>query len=98
MNHGSFFRSDVVDAILVKFPSVNFSIVIGINFAEEIVKSFLNHFFVEEAMGFQFFSDPSLELSFFKNVAAVTVMLKEDVLNEFLAEGIHFQLVQSMIL
>ena len=96
---GSFFivGSDVVDAILVKLPSVDLSVVVGVNFAEEVVEAFLHHLFVEVTMGFELVSDPTLELSLFENVAAIAVVLQEDVLNEFLAERIHFN-SQSMIL
>ena len=81
-----------MDAVLVKFPSVDFSVVVGVHFAEEIIKAFLHHLFVEEAMLFKFISDPTFKLSLFEDVAAVAVMLKEDVLNKFFTIRIHLNL------
>lgn len=91
VNQVSFFivRSDVVNAVLVEFPSVDLSVVVGVDFSEEIIESSLDHLFVEVAVGLEFISDPALELSLFEDVAAIGVMLQEDILYELFAERIH---------
>jgi hypothetical protein len=40
-------RGNILEAIIVEFPSIDFSIVVGINFSEELIELFLDHLLVE---------------------------------------------------
>lgn len=40
-------RGNILEAIIVEFPSIDFSIIVGINFSEELIELFLDHLLVE---------------------------------------------------
>ena len=84
-------RSNVLQAVLVQFPSIDFTIVVSINLLEEVLEVLLNHFFVEESMWLELILNPHLELSPLENIASVSIVLEEDIFNEFFAELIHKQ-------
>lgn len=83
------FGSDVLEAVIVQLPSIDFAVVVGVDLPEEFIKLFLDHLFVEEGVLLKLFPNPCLELFALEDIAPVFVMLKEDVLDERLAVRIH---------
>lgn len=48
----SFLRSDILEAVLVQLPPVDLTILVDINFVEELLEVLLNHLLIEEFVGF----------------------------------------------
>ncbi len=48
----SFLRSDILEAVLVQLPPVDLTILVDIDFVEELLEVLLNHLLIEEFVGF----------------------------------------------
>lgn len=83
------FWGNILKAIIVKLPPIDFSIIVGIYLCKELLKLFLHHLLIEKCMLLELLPHPSFQLLALQNVAAVLVVLQEDILNKFLAERIH---------
>lgn len=83
------FWGNILKAIIVKLPPIDFSIIVGVYLCKELLKLFLHHLLIEKCMLLELLPHPSFQLLALQNVAAVLVVLQEDILNKFLAERIH---------
>ena len=84
-----FFRFDILYAIIVKLPSVNFSIMTCVNFSEKHLEVLLDQFLIEERMSIEIAFNPSIEFFSLKNIISVFIVFKEDVLDELPTKIIH---------
>lgn len=83
------FWGNILKAIIVKLPPIDFSVIVGVYLCKELLKLFLHHLLIEKCMLLELLPHPSFQLLALQNVAAVLVVLQEDILNKFLAERIH---------
>ncbi len=91
MNRQSF-GHNILKAIVVKLPAIDFPIPIGIHLSKKLFVLLLHHFLIEVLMTRQFLPYPSLQLLALKHIASISIVLLEDVLHEFLAIRVHIGL------
>ena len=56
------FGGDVLEAVIVEFSSIDFSIVVGVNFGEKLLLLLGDHLFVEELVTLELISHPIFQL------------------------------------
>ena len=49
---------NILEAIIVEFPSIDFPVIVGIYLGEELIKLFLYHLLVEKSVILELFSYP----------------------------------------
>ena len=91
MNRQSF-GSNILKAIVIKLPPIDFPIPIRIHLCKKLFILLLHHFLIEVFMTHQLLPYPTFQLLALKHITSIFIVLFEDVLHEFLAIRIHMDL------
>lgn len=69
----SFWR-DILETIVIEFPSVDLSIIVGVHFGKKLLVTLLDHLPIEILMRLELLPYPSLELFSLEEVVPVLIV------------------------